>query len=269
MSMMQRIITSVVGLVVFFVVLLTHEAVFFAAIAIIILLALYEMHKALSSGAAVFSVSVVSALILLFGQFWGDVELSLILAIMLYLISSVFLHTKKSFKDVYSSALITFFLTFFFGTLIKLRAEFGAEAVFLAFLLAWVTDSGAYFSGKFFGKHKLIPAVSPKKTVEGALGGIISTVVFTCIYIAVLRFAFDIRTVGGASYLGAGVLAAVASVFAQLGDLVASVVKRDCNVKDFGTILPGHGGIMDRFDSVVFIAPMVFYYFVYFNKWVI
>lgn len=267
--MIQRIITSAVGLVIFFAVLFADEEVFFSAIAIIILLALYEMHKALSAGGKIFSVSLVSAIMLLFGLFKGNIEFWAVLSIMLYLISSIFLHTKKNFRDIYSAALITFFVTFFFGTIIKLRAEFGAEAVFLVFLLAWVTDSGAYFSGRFLGKHKLIPSVSPKKTVEGAAGGIVCTVIFTCLYIVFLRYVFDIHTIGGASYLGASVLAVVASVFAQLGDLAASVIKRDCNVKDFGTILPGHGGIMDRFDSVVFIAPMVFYYFVYFNKWIL
>jgi len=131
------------------------------------------------------------------------------------------------------------------------------------FIFSWITDTGAYFTGKFLGKHKLIPNVSPKKTVEGAVGGVVSTVVFTCLYLALLKHVFKIDNIGGADYLGVSILAIIASILSQLGDLAASVIKRDCNVKDFGTILPGHGGIMDRFDSVIFIAPVVFYYLTY------
>ena len=267
--MMQRILTSAVGLVIFFAVLLANETVFAAAIAVIILIALYEMYKAMSTGKAIALIGFLSAGIIFAGVFLGDVKLTIIITMMMYMITSIFLHGERNFKDVYSAALVTYFITFFFSALSRLRADFGAEAVFLVFLFAWGTDTGAYFSGRFFGKHKLIPKVSPKKTVEGAVGGVVCTIIFTCIYLFILRNAFGISHIGGASYPGVSVLAVIASVMSQFGDLAASVIKRDSGVKDFGTILPGHGGIMDRFDSVVFIAPMVLYFFVYFNAWVI
>lgn len=267
--MMQRILTSAIGLVLFFIVLFASELAFSAAIAILIFIALYEMNKAMASGRAISFISFISAAMILAGIFADNVRLSIIFSMMVYMISSVFLHTKSSFKDVYSAAFVTFFITFFFSALIRIRADYGIEAAFLVFIFAWITDSGAYFAGRFFGKHKLIPAVSPKKTIEGAVGGVVCTIVFSCLYLFVLKHIFHIYTIGGASYIGMAVLALVGSVLAQLGDLVASVIKRDCGVKDFGTILPGHGGIMDRFDSVVFIAPFVLYFFVYFNKWVL
>ena len=124
-------------------------------------------------------------------------------------------------------------------------------------------DTCAYFAGRAFGKHKLCPVVSPKKTVEGAIGGVLGTMVFgviaTVIYsIAANRMeAFTRTNIGVSMYVIIALLACVAAVLGIYGDLFASVVKRQCGIKDYGTIFPGHGGILDRFDSVMFIAPFV------------
>ena len=220
----------------------------------------------MKSQSAISAVGIICAAMMLVGFYFDNIKLAIILAVMLYMIISVFLHGKYTYKEVYSSAFITFFITFFFSALTKIRINYGKEAVFLVFIFAWITDTGAYFSGRFLGKHKLISKVSPKKTWEGSIGGVISAVVGALLYLLILNKAFNIHNVGGASYIGMSLLAVIASVFAQIGDLAASSLKRDCGVMDFGIILPGHGGVMDRFDSVVFIAPMVYYFFVYFNK---
>ena len=133
----------------------------------------------------------------------------------------------------------------------------------LSFCVAWLNDIFAYFSGYFFGKKKLCPEISPKKTVEGAIGGVLGTMVFgvvvTLIYsIAANRMeAFTRTNIGVSMYVIIALLACVAAVLGIYGDLFASVVKRQCGIKDYGTIFPGHGGILDRFDSVMFIAPFV------------
>lgn len=259
--MLQRLLTSAVGLVVFFVLLFANEIVFSVAIACVILMAIYEMHKAMSTGGVIFGTSIISVVVMLAGIISGNFQASFAVTIMLYMISSIFLHTKKSFKDVYSAAFATCFIVFFFSALIKLRVHFGIEGVFTAFIIAWGTDTGAYFSGRFLGKHKLMPKVSPKKTVEGAIGGVIVAILFSIAYLAILKNGFNIQSIGGNDYKGLVLLAAVGSVLSQFGDLAASAIKRDVDVKDFGTLLPGHGGIMDRFDSVAFIAPLVLYYF--------
>lgn len=264
--MVQRILTSAVGLIVFFAILMANETVFSVAIAVVILIALHEMYKAMFIGKSVTVIGFISAAVVFVGMFSQNLMPAIILTMMMYMITSIYLHGRYSFKEIYSSAFVTYFITLFFGTVIQLRTDYGAEAVFLVFLFSWVTDSGAYFAGRFFGKHKLIPKVSPKKTIEGAIGGVISTIVLTCIYLFILKKFFCIENIGGASYAGVSVLAVMVSVLSQFGDLAASVIKRDCGVKDFGTLLPGHGGIMDRFDSVVFVAPVVLYFFVYFNK---
>lgn len=266
--MIQRILTAAVGLIIFFAALFSGETVFTVAVTVIILLALCEMLHAAGYGKELFALSLISSAAIMAGMIFGCTVFVLIISVMLFLGAGVFLHTRYTFRDIYSAAFITYFITLFFGALIRLRVEYGTEAVFLVFLFAWGTDTGAYFCGRFFGRHKLIPKVSPKKTVEGAVGGVILTVCLSCAYLAFLRNVLGINYVGGASYLGMSVLAVIASVFSQIGDLTASAIKRDCGVKDFGTILPGHGGIMDRFDSVVFISPMVLYFFVYFNKFI-
>ena len=128
---------------------------------------------------------------------------------------------------------------------------------------AWGGDSAAYFAGRFLGKHKLAPEVSPNKTVEGAIGGVCGSVLLgvlaTWIYstLANRLEMFTAGRVSGKLYLLIALMGAVASVLGILGDLFASAVKRQCGIKDYGSIFPGHGGILDRFDSVMFIAPFV------------
>ena len=130
----------------------------------------------------------------------------------------------------------------------------GQYAYILIFIGAWATDTGAYFVGVLFGKHKLIPAVSPKKTVEGALGGILGCVFGFVVYGLILNFFFDVKV----NYLPLVLLAILVAIVSQIGDLIASYLKRESGIKDFGTIFPGHGGIMDRFDSIIAVAPVIY-----------
>lgn len=118
------------------------------------------------------------------------------------------------------------------------------------FLLAWVSDTCAYFAGRFFGKRKLLPSVSPKKTVEGAIGGVVGTAIVATVYAAVFEPGF----VWFAIPLGL-----VGSISGQVGDLIASKIKRIVGIKDFGALFPGHGGVLDRFDSIMLTAPIVYY----------
>ena len=120
-------------------------------------------------------------------------------------------------------------------------------------MLAFLSDTGAYFAGLKFGKHKLAPVISPKKTVEGVVGGVLGAVLGMVIYCAVLNLGFQFRV----NYLYAvvyGILGSAAGVF---GDLCFSVIKRQTGIKDYGNLFPGHGGILDRFDSMMVVAPLV------------
>ena len=119
-------------------------------------------------------------------------------------------------------------------------------------VLAFLPDSGAYFAGTYFGKHKLAPVISPKKTIEGAIGGVLTAVIGIFLYAAILDlfFPFQIRYWAVLLY---GLLGAGIDVF---GDLMFSAIKRQAGIKDYGNLIPGHGGILDRFDSLLLVAPL-------------
>ena len=139
----------------------------------------------------------------------------------------------------------------------------GVFLILYVLFCAWFGDSGAYFVGTFLGKHKLCPNISPKKTVEGFIGGIVTVgVVVTITGLIFDFFVFDDIRVNYPVVIIVGMLA---SVFGVLGDLSASVIKREFGVKDFGNLFPGHGGVLDRFDSVLFVAPFVYLVCQYFS----
>lgn len=133
----------------------------------------------------------------------------------------------------------------------------GAALVLAPVLLTWASDTFAYFVGRAFGRHKLIPAVSPGKTVEGAVGAVLGSVLVAMGYGAFLR-NFTVIPMLPVEALAFGVMV---SVVAQLGDLVESLIKRDAGVKDSGRLLPGHGGALDRFDSLLYTLPLGYFYF--------
>ena len=130
--------------------------------------------------------------------------------------------------------------------------ENGRFFILLPFLLAFTSDSGAFFAGKFLGKHKLAPVISPNKTVEGAAGGVVGAVVGMMIYCVILDLFFRFKV----NYLSALSYGILGSVGATFGDLIFSLIKRQTGIKDYGKLFPGHGGILDRVDSLVIVAPL-------------
>lgn len=151
------------------------------------------------------------------------------------------------------------YITFLFSHIVLINELKPVEVIlWLPFVTAWFSDSSAYFVGVSIGKHKLCPKISPKKTVEGAIGGILGCSFLTLVFgIVVNYFGTDYPLIHLA------VIGLLCGVTSELGDLAASYIKRFCGVKDFGNIIPGHGGILDRFDSIMFTAPTVFYYFLF------
>lgn len=128
----------------------------------------------------------------------------------------------------------------------------GRFLILLPFVIAFLSDTGAYFAGRAFGKHKLAPVISPNKTVEGLVGGMAGAVVGVVLYCIVLQFGFRFRV----NYWYVPVYGILGSLGAVFGDLCFSAVKRQTGIKDYGDLIPGHGGILDRFDSMVVVAPL-------------
>ena len=133
----------------------------------------------------------------------------------------------------------------------------GAYLVWLVFLGSWGCDTCAYCVGMLLGKHKLAPVLSPKKSIEGAVGGVVGAGLLGAIYGAV--FSGRLALAIGAPVIKCALICIVGAVISQVGDLAASAIKRSHNVKDYGTLIPGHGGILDRFDSVIFVAPAIYF----------
>lgn len=176
--------------------------------------------------------------------------------VMLLLVCAVLWHNTVKFSDVSSSAFMLIYGVLLIVHLIFIRRmENGVVLIFLPLLGAWMPDTFAYFTGMMLGRHKLIPQISPKKTVEGAVGAVFGSVIIFLFYGLIIHcIGFKINV------LPLVILAVLCGIIAQFGDLGASVMKREYGVKDFGNFLPGHGGILDRIDSLLFIAPFTYYF---------
>ena len=162
-------------------------------------------------------------------------------------------HGQLPFQQVAMSIVAGILVPFLLSALVRIRImENGVYWIAAPFVMAFMPDTGAYLIGCAFGKHKLCPIISPKKTVEGLFGGILGGIVGMVAYGLVLQYFFDFTV----NYLYAVLYGALGAGFAVFGDLMFSVIKRQTGIKDYGKLLPGHGGILDRFDSVTMVAPL-------------
>ena len=275
--MKTRIITAVVGIAVLIAVMCLFDTLLFdLVIAALTLLAMHEAWQAVvfrKKDWYIYAAAVPTVFMVLLCHYHA-VQL-LILPVLtctaiFYAVCLVLRSTTLDFGRLSSFALFSCVILLSFYSFVYLkyrlpRAEYSAEAIYFIVLIlcyAWGGDTFAYFAGRFFGKHKLAPIVSPKKTVEGAIGGILGCVLLGEICTYVYQNIADksdifFHGVAPAFYLVVAVLGVIAAVLGILGDLFASVVKRQHGIKDYGTIFPGHGGILDRFDSVLFVSLFV------------
>ena len=161
------------------------------------------------------------------------------------------LHIDQVAMGFMFSLLVPFSLTIFVYLRDRDGAVLGAFYALVILGSAWLSDTGAYFAGRTFGKHKLAPYISPKKTVEGFFGGIVTDIVIMTVFSLIYSLVTGVHV----HYWWLIFTAAVCSVISVLGDLSASILKRQQGLKDYGNIMPGHGGVMDRFDSVLFTVP--------------
>lgn len=179
--------------------------------------------------------------------------------------SAVLSHGAIQFEKVCIALTTSTYVITGFVCLVLLRdMEIGKYVFLLAFLGPWITDTFAYFTGFFFGKTKLIPDVSPKKTVEGSIGGTLFCTGFFALYGYIVRTKFSEEVPPVYAFAILGLIIAIVS---QIGDLIFSLIKRKYGIKDYGFIFPGHGGVLDRFDSIIAAAPLLLIFFEAFSKW--
>ncbi len=188
------------------------------------------------------------------------IGLAAALVLMLYMLAiTIFSHGKLDITQSSTALMVSLYIIAAFSCMVYLCDYCRPCIYLLAFIGAWVPDTFAYFTGRLFGKHKLIPDVSPKKTVEGAIGGVVFCVL-AFVAFAVIYNRLTISDIEGYRTLPIWLMAVVgvlSAVVSMIGDLSMSVIKRHYGVKDYGKILPGHGGFLDRFDSVLAVAVIL------------
>ena len=270
--MLVRILAAAVGLPLLLVIVLLLPPIATAILfALACAIGAYEMlwrtgilkHKRIVAYTAVMSIAVVMWSWLRACNVVSEQTLWLSALIGLFLFASLLFcellagHTKLKFTSACVALFSAVVYPFLIGALVRLRGMDGGESgkyyILVAFLISMLADSGAYFVGRAIGKHKLAPVVSPKKTVEGAIGGVIVNIIGMIVYTLILHKFFGFIQV---NYFYAAIYGIVGAFGSMLGDLTLSVVKRQVGIKDYGNLIPGHGGILDRFDSTMICAPI-------------
>ena len=262
----SRLLTASVGVPITVVCSLVGGIPFLLAMNLVIGVGLFEFYRMMEAkGIRPYKIVGVAAGLGVswYVYFLGGVFSSLFITLVLITIMTMELCRRDGELAVFhiSTTILGVFYVAWLGSHIILLRQLGEDIigadfvgffVIFAFSLAWGTDTGAYFVGNAIGKRKLLPRVSPSKSVEGALGGIVVAIVVALVARATI---VPLLTVLDALLLGV-----TAPIMAILGDLVESLMKRDVRIKDTSHALPGHGGMLDRFDSVLFVAPLVYYY---------
>jgi phosphatidate cytidylyltransferase len=253
---MKRVLTAAILIpLIVYIVQFAPAAVCIGVILVAMLLALQEYLSLLEVPVSFRIVSSLIAAIATLIHVWPQFYVLLMIATMLLLTLSLFsgLELAEAFRATVSSFFGVAYVGGLMGFLIAVRLwDGGEDFLMMLLIIIWAGDTFAYFVGKSFGRHKLSPVVSPNKTWEGAVAGF----VFGIVAAAICKFTF-IREIQLVHAIGLG---AVVGVFGQIGDLCESLVKRAAKVKDSGGIIPGHGGMLDRVDSLLFGAPAMYYY---------
>lgn len=258
--MLKRVISGVIGVPILIGVVYQGGIILYLSLMAICLIGLREFYQAVKAGGidTIDLVGYASTIFLLSSFYFSYSANSLLLTMVGTMIALSMIILINNNRYTVLDGAITFigviYVSLFLGHILLISRSLNSIAIWLVFITAFGTDTFAYFTGYFFGSKKLCPSISPKKTVEGAIGGIVGTVslcgIFGFIY---LREYMAVVLVTGLA----------GSILSQAGDLTASSIKRRVGLKDFGNIIPGHGGILDRFDSIIFTAPVVFYFVEY------
>ncbi len=259
--MKSRLLVAAVGVPLLLVILLFCPKII-TALALAFLCAVGAREMLLTTGILkhprMLLYSMLAALLIPIWSYLGSPVLPFIIGAVVFalvlFVEALLAYPKVRFESVtgalFAGIVIPLCLS---GILRLLMQEQGRFLVLIPIMIPFIADAGAYFAGRFFGKRKLAPVLSPHKTIEGAIGGLAAGIISMLIYGIVMQFAFEL----GYRYVYAGLIGLVGSLVSIVGDLSFSMVKRETGIKDYGTIFRAHGGVLDRFDSVIFAAPVV------------
>ena len=263
-SLKMRVLTSVICAPILIIILLCPSILVTITVIVASMIGLYEYYKAvgLLAHRGLCAMGIVAAVIIPIGLMLSIQETLILVYVYVVALFLIMLIYNKRVKaaDIAMLLLGIIYIPYFLSYIIHIRSmEFGRFFIWLVFIGAFSTDTCAYFAGRMFGRNKLCPDISPKKTVEGAIGGVVGAGIIFVLFGIVVNNVFAGFMCGlRFNLLLLFVLGLIAAVVSEIGDLVASSIKRQYDIKDFGNILPGHGGILDRCDSIILVAPTIF-----------
>ena len=255
-----RLLSGILLVIIALATIISGGYVLFGTLLVISLIGMSELYKILDVHKSPLGIAgYVMAIFYYYCMLKMTEEQSFIIILFILILMFVYVFAYPKYRSehvmlaFFGLFYVAYMLSFVFKT--RMLPENGEFLVWLVFLCSWGSDTSAYCVGMLLGKHKLAPVLSPKKSIEGAVGGVMGAALLSALYaLAINHFVPGVD-------LGAGqcaIIGAVGSVISQVGDLAASAIKRNHDVKDYGKLIPGHGGILDRFDSVIFTAPMIY-----------
>lgn len=256
-----RLMSGIILILLALLVVVSGGSILFLTTGMISLIGLFELYRVMDIHKKPIGIVGFVTAVSYYGLLWFDgeqyVTLMAIAALMLLMTIYVFSYPRYKTEEV----TVAFFGIFYVGVMLSYLYQVrmmndGAYLVWLIFISSWGCDTCAYCVGSLIGKHKLAPVLSPKKSIEGAVGGVAGAALIGFIYATFLghRMA-DV----GDPQLACAIACGIGAVISQVGDLAASAIKRNHNVKDYGHLIPGHGGVLDRFDSMIFTAPAIYF----------
>lgn len=263
-SLKSRVLTSAIGVPIIILILLAPKPVITFVVMLASLIGMYEYYKAtgLLQHTGLCVMGYIASIVISVGLKLSVAATLILVYIYVVALFIVMLLSKRAITVKHLGGLLfgLLYIPYFLSHIIYIHSlEYGRFYVWLVFIGAFLTDTSAYFVGTFLGKHKLCPDISPKKTIEGAIGGLLGGGVSFVIYgIIVNTFFADCLNGKSFNLCLLFILGITAAVVSQIGDLTASSIKRQFNIKDFGSIFPGHGGMLDRCDSIILVAPVIF-----------
>lgn len=261
-----RLLSGIVLVILALFVIISGGSITLFSLLGISLIGMYELYRVFhlektSLAYISYLIAIVFYVSRLFGGMIEPMAIVMLFLILLMFIY-VFSYPKYEAKDVMAVFFGVFYVAVMLSYVYQIRVlENGVYLAFLIFICSWGCDTCAYCVGVLIGKHKMAPVLSPKKSIEGAVGGVLGTALLTVIYTSVFKAQMGLDS---RSIVVLAIISAVAALISMVGDLTASAIKRNYDIKDYGTLIPGHGGIMDRFDSMMITAPIIYYLAVYF-----
>lgn len=258
---LPRLISGIIMVILALGLIICGGNVLLFATLIITLIGMFELYRVFhieKTPLAIGAYLITSLYYCNLGFHWMSDSFLLVMLLLIYLMFIyVFSYPAYDAKQVMAAFFGVFYVGIMLSYVYQIRMlPHGVYIAVLVFICSWGCDTFAYCVGMLIGKHKMSPRLSPKKSIEGAVGGVVGAALLTVAYALLFQTKMEVELYGIIIF---AVIAAVAGLISMVGDLCASAIKRNYDVKDYGDLIPGHGGIMDRFDSVMITAPIIYY----------